>query len=90
MKLTICCAAFQTLSEPNAIRLLRGMLGANKAFIPNKNGGKPYKSDQQESEYEILKSSAEGCNAVDDQHCVAERWLSSLRTRQHSTGKRRS
>lgn len=41
MKLTICCAAFQTLSEYHAFRLLRGMLGANYAFIPNKNGGKP-------------------------------------------------
>ena len=41
MKLTICCAALQTLSVQYAFRLLRGMLGANYAFIPNKNGGKP-------------------------------------------------
>ena len=41
MKLTICYAAFQTLSAYHAFRLLRGMLGANYAFIPNKNGGKP-------------------------------------------------
>ena len=41
MKLTICCAAFQTLSACYAFRMLRGMLGANYAFIPNKNGAKP-------------------------------------------------
>jgi hypothetical protein len=90
MKLTICCAAFQTLSTQHAIRLLGGMPGANQAFIPNKKGAKPWKSDQQESEYEIRKSSAEGCNAVNDQHCVAERRLGSVRTRHYPTGKRRS
>ena len=43
MKLTICCAAFQTLSAPNDTRLLSGMLGAYQRFIPNKKTAKSRK-----------------------------------------------
>jgi len=60
----------------------QGDAGANLNLIPNKNLGKPGWNEQQESEYEIGKSSAEGGHAVHNQHRFAE---SSVQLPSHKT-----
>ncbi|WP_397580430.1 hypothetical protein [Sphingorhabdus sp.] len=68
----------------------RGVLGAILNLIPNKNPDEPGWNEQQESEYEIGKSSAEGGHAVDNQHRFAKLGFSRLCTGYCTTSQRRS
>ena len=68
----------------------QGDAGAILNLIPNKNPDQPGWNEQQESEYEIGKSSAEGGHVVDNQHRFAERGFSCLCTGYCTTSQRRS